>query len=125
MHLAVSQLDPVSSGIFSGFNQPMAAYMGDKYTPRESNPFEKRPRDVWTFSDAKAGQYEEVADTMADLMFSDQRFMTTTILPWRETNTVNMSISRFESQPFLMRNNPALTPAHLMHHPPQGHLLQV
>ena len=120
MHTAnfpISQLDPASNGVFSGYNNPLAQFFGPELAPPMTNPHEKRYRDKLLVVDGKADKSYYLGETFVDLLLTaDRRFLTERFLPYRPApdNNIHFSWRKFEYNVHLMRNQPSLTASHLM-----------
>jgi len=113
----VSQLDPASNGIYSGYNNVLSQYLGPVVAPPATNPHEKRYRNKWLLADAKEGRSYYLGETELDLLLTtNPHFMQDRFLPWwvPPDNNIRFSWSMIENNAHLMRNTPNLAPSRLM-----------
>jgi len=110
----IAHLDPISEHVYSGYNDPFSAYLGPNSAPTVTDPHSKRNRNTWTLSDAKSGKSEYLGNTITDSILSEETWSTKVFFPFRYTDNIHFSWTKFENNAHLMHETPAYAASRLI-----------
>lgn len=89
-------LDPFSQGVFSGANNPWAAFFGEPAHPYKTSSYDKYDRHNYNLPEAYIGKSKFMEETINELIYDAETWYTTVALPWNPTDDIHIQWDKWE-----------------------------
>lgn len=111
--LPISQLDPISQGIFTGAANVFAPYLGPLPQLARIDPYENRNSDIYTLPENYKGQNKYLGETITDLTITaHQSYFLQYIMPPVVTDQLTQTWTKLVNNAHMMDITPYLARSH-------------
>lgn len=92
----VQKYDAFGNNSFSSADNPWAAFFGSPATPWKTTSYDKYDRHNYNLPDAYVGKSETLTATVDELIYSDENYYTSVLLPMSFTDQLHINWDRWE-----------------------------
>ncbi len=93
---STQRYDPFGNNSYSTADNPWAAFFGSPTAPWKTTSYDKYDRHNYNLPEAYVGQNLTVAQTLDELIYTDENYYTSELLPYEFTDQVSVQWDKWE-----------------------------